>query len=102
MVYGWTLNIYILILILICFAKFIVYHGMVGYTNCHMVYHSNCGLTVVYYGEPWYSTMHHVLSLCVYVRFWNNGNNACLIAEKAGEWRRFVELRSLQFIKQHS
>jgi len=36
--------------------------------------------------------------LRVYVRFWNNGNNACLIAGKAGEWRRFVELRSLQYI----
>jgi len=35
--------------------------------------------------------------LRVYVRFWNNGNNACLIAGKAGEWRRFVELRSLQY-----
>jgi len=38
--------------------------------------------------------------LRVYVRFWNNGNNACLIAGKAGEWRRFVELRSLQYDKQ--
>jgi len=40
--------------------------------------------------------------LRVYVRFWNNGNNACLIAGKAGEWRRFVELRSLHILAEKS